>query len=168
MSNPWVVAATFVAVFACTVIACLCLRVKDRGHALAFFLAALLWAYQLTQIPAPVATPQEAEPTPWSTETPASGWQDFYDALVVTDTQLDYRLAAVETYIWSAPTATSYPTVIPTATPTATPSLLCKPCSYDGECGAGLRCYLCADKRGRCVLSGFTNSSCRSCIEQGR
>ncbi len=169
MSNPWAIALVFVALFACIVDAVMTLRDKLYGLAVFYILLAIMFAYALTQIPAPVSVRQE-QPTPYPTATPASGWQDFYDALVVTDAQLDFRLAAVETYIWSPTVTPNYPATpvsSPTSTPTATPAI-CKPCSYDGECGPGLRCYLCADKHGRCVLSGFANSSCRTCIETGR
>ncbi len=167
MSSSWAIAVAFVAVFTCVVIACLCLRAKDYGHAAAFFLGALLWAYSLTQIPAPVATQQEAEPTPVATE--GSGWQDFYDALQVTDAQLDFRLSAVETYIWSAPTATSYPTVIPTATPTATPSApdLCSTCVKGDKSLGGMTCQNCYAPAGyRWVRSASPNSDCRTCVSE--
>lgn len=130
-----------------------------------FAVAMLLCAYALTQIPAPVSIRQE-EPTPWPTETPASGWQDFYDALVVTDTQLDYRLAAVETCVCSAPTATPYPTVMPTATPTAAPTVpeLCTTCIKGTPSLGGMTCQNCYAAGYRWVHSASPNSDCQSCI----
>lgn len=188
MTNPAVIAvAFFLLIFAGALAAGLFqLWLESRGldpnkaHEYRTILGVVLGigimlAFSFATTPAPVTTRQETEPTPtlaapWPTGTPEeSGWHDFYDALVVTDAQHDYRIGVLET-AEAAPT--NYPvTPVSSATPmaTATPvSKLCAPCALASDCDLNQTCYQCGqDKKWRCVWTVLRNGTCTQCINAG-